>query len=289
MGQDNGLPYTLNHNPMKDLEAIELGAGHARANQAPRATTKKLKRIPYEETMHPLRIELLKAQNWIRENDLRVMCIYEGRDAGGKGGTLKRFIEFLNPRSVNVVALDKPTDIERTQWYFQRYVKHLPHAGQWVFFDRSWYNRAVVERVMGFCEKDQTREFLRFVPEYERSLVNSGIIVFKFWFSVSKEEQLFRFNRRLTNPLKQWKLSPVDKDSQGVWDVYTEAKDDMFWYTDTPWAPWTIIKSDDKKRARINCIRYFLSQVDYPDKDESLLKYDSQIVRTVPEEMNWTK
>lgn len=283
------LPYKLNHDPKVDSDSIVLGEGHRRANQAPRAQLKKLKRVPYEETMHPLRIELLKVQNWVKENDLKVALIFEGRDAGGKGGTLKRYIEFLNPRGVRVIALDKPTDIERTQWYYQRYVKHLPHAGEMVFFDRSWYNRAVVERVMGFCKLEQTQEYLRSVTEYEKMLVNSGVMLFKFWFSVSKEEQLFRFNRRMTNPLKQWKLSPVDKDSQGLWDAYTEAKNDMFYYSNTEHAPWTIIKSDDKKRARINCIRYFLDQVNYPDKDESLLKYDSRVVKTTDEEMNWSE
>ncbi|MGN7611874.1 polyphosphate kinase 2 [Magnetococcales bacterium HHB-1] len=269
---------------MADREII-LGEGHAKARPRPRPQLKKLKRVEYEALMHPLWVELLKVQKWVKDNDLKMALIFEGRDAGGKGGTLKRFIEFLNPRGVRVVALDKPTDIERTQWYFQRYVKHLPHGGEMVFFDRSWYNRSVVERVMGFCSEEQCKEYTRSAPQFEKMLTNSGIILFKFWFSVSKEEQLFRFNRRANNPLKQWKLSPVDKESQGVWDKYTVAKEDMFYYTSTPHAPWTIVKSDDKKRARVNSIRYFLSKLDYPGKDESLTKFDPRIIRTVEEDI----
>ncbi len=239
----------------------------------------------YLETITPLHIELLKMQSWVKENRLRVMALFEGRDASGKGGTIKRFIEHLNPRGCRVVALDKPTDLERSQWYFQRYVAHLPSAGEICLFDRSWYNRAGVERVMGFCSKDQVREFLRSVPEFERMLIASGIILFKFYFSVSKEEQLRRFNARKTDPLKQWKLSPVDKESQDKWQQYTKAKEDMFFYSSTAESPWVIIKSNDKKRARINSIRHFLSKLDYPNKIPSLLEYDRTIVRTVQEEV----
>lgn len=267
---------------------IIIGEGTNKAKPRPRPKLAKLKRARYEELMYPLRIELLKVQDWVSKENLKFAAIYEGRDAGGKGGTLKRFIEFLNPRGVRVVALDKPTDRERTQWYMQRYVQHLPAGGEMVFFDRSWYNRAVVERVMGFCTIDETKEFLRSVTGYEEMLVNSGIKLFKLWFSVSKEEQLTRFNRRQGNPLKMWKLSPVDKESQGQWDVYSEAKEDMLYFTSTDHAPWTIVKSDDKKRARVNAIRFVLSQLDYPGKDESLCDYDKNIIRTVDEDIDFS-
>ncbi|MBF0176676.1 MAG: polyphosphate kinase 2 [Magnetococcales bacterium] len=267
------------------LPDILLDGEKPRASrEAPHPKLRKMGVQDYQETMAPLHIELLKMQNWAKEKGLRVVALFEGRDASGKGGTIKRFIEHLNPRGYRVVALDKPTDKERSQWYFQRYVAHLPSAGEICFFDRSWYNRSGVERVMGFCSKDEVREFLRSVPEFERMLVASGIVLFKFYFSVSKEEQLRRFNRRMTDPLKQWKLSPVDRESQDKWQAYTKAKEDMFFYSSTAEAPWIIIKSDDKKRARINSIRYFLSQLDYPGKIRSLLNYDRRIVRTVKEE-----
>ena len=245
----------------------------------------KLKTEDYLQLIMPLHVELLKLQNWIKEEGLRVLAIFEGRDAAGKGGTIKRFIEHMNPRGCRVVALDKPSDRERTQWYFQRYVAHLPGAGEVVLFDRSWYNRAMVERVMGFCTAHEVKEFLRSVPEFERMLIRSGVKMFKFYFSVSKKEQLRRFTKRDRDPLKQWKLSPVDRQSQGKWEDYTGAKEDMFFYTSTPGSPWMIIKSDDKKRARINAIRYFLSQFDYPDKREELLGVDRRIVRSVQEEL----
>ena len=225
-------------------------------------------------------------QNWIKENGLRVLAIFEGRDAAGKGGTIKRFVEHMNPRGCRVVALDKPSDRERTQWYFQRYVNHLPSAGEIVLFDRSWYNRAMVERVMGFCSPEEVKEFLRSVPEFERMLIRSDLIIFKFYFSVSKKEQQRRFSSRDDDPLKQWKLSPVDRESQDKWDDYTKAKEDMFFYTSTADSPWTIIKSDDKKRARINSIRHFLSGFDYPGKRNELLAVDRRIVRTVQEELS---
>lgn len=275
--------------PNEPQNPVVFDTGHKNARPAPRPEPRKLKNPEYLEELAKLHYELIKCQLHVKATDQKLLLIYEGRDAGGKGGTMKRVIEPLNPRGVRVVALDKPSDTERTQWYYQRYIQHLPHAGEMVFFDRSWYNRSGVERVMGFCEPNQTRDFLRSTPELEHMLVESGIKIFKFWFSVSKEEQLRRFNRRRTNPLKQWKLSPVDKESQDRWDQYTKAKEDMFFYTSSEWAPWTIIKSDVKKRARIESIRFFLSQMDYPDKDESLLNFDKEIVRTVGEEMNFQK
>ncbi len=250
------------------------------------APLEKLKRKHYLQLIMPLHVELLKAQNWIKENGLRVVVLFEGRDAAGKGGTIKRFIEHMNPRGCRVVALEKPTDTERGQWYFQRYVKHLPSSGEIVLFDRSWYNRAMVERVMGFCDNDEVREFLRAAPEFERMLIHNGIILVKYYFSVSKKEQLNRFERRSNDPLKHWKLSPVDLESQGKWNGYSRAKEDMFFYSSTADCPWTIIKSDDKKRARINGIRDFLSRLNYPKDYPEMLKTDDRIIRTVEEELH---
>ncbi len=227
----------------------------------------RIRRGVYDQHKEELQVELLKVQSWVKETGQKIVVICEGRDAAGKGGTIKRFMEHLNPRAARVVALEKPTDHEMGQWYFQRYVEHLPTTGEMVFFDRSWYNRAGVERVMGFCDSLEYLEFMRQVPELERMLVRSGIRLFKYWFSVTQEEQERRFNSRLGDPLKQWKLSPIDKESQGKWDEYTEAKEAMFFYTDTADAPWTIVKSDDKKRARLNCMQHFLSELDYPGKD----------------------
>ncbi|EKQ5873015.1 polyphosphate kinase 2, partial [Pseudomonas aeruginosa] len=204
------------------------------------------------------------------ETGQRVVVLFEGRDAAGKGGTIKRFMEHLNPRGARIVALEKPSSQEQGQWYFQRYIQHLPTAGEMVFFDRSWYNRAGVERVMGFCSPLQYLEFMRQAPELERMLTNSGILLFKYWFSVSREEQLRRFISRRDDPLKHWKLSPIDIKSLDKWDDYTAAKQAMFFHTDTADAPWTVIKSDDKKRARLNCIRHFLHSLDYPDKDRRI-------------------
>jgi polyphosphate kinase 2 len=232
----------------------------------------KIRRGAYERHKEELQVELLKVQSWVKESGQRIVVICEGRDAAGKGGTIKRFMEHLNPRAARVVALEKPTDHERGQWYFQRYVEHLPTSGEMVFFDRSWYNRAGVERVMGFCDSLEYLEFMRQVPELERMLVRSGIRLFKYWFSVTQEEQYRRFASRVGDPLKQWKLSPIDKESQGKWDEYTEAKESMFFYTDTADAPWTIVKSDDKKRARLNCMQHFLSHLDYPGKDEHVVR-----------------
>ena len=226
----------------------------------------KLPTREYEQEKLKLQAELLRVQKWVRDTGQRVVLLFEGRDAAGKGGTIKRFMEHLNPRAAHVVALEKPTDRERSQWFFQRYIKHLPAEGEMTFFDRSWYNRTGVEKVMGFCSSVEYLEFLRQAPLLERMLVNSGIRLFKYWFSVSRTEQLRRFHARKTDPLKQWKLSPVDMESLGKWKAYTKAKEAMFFYTDTADAPWTVIKSDDKKRARLNCIRHFLSHVDYTDE-----------------------
>ena len=236
--------------------------------------------LEYEQELTKLQIELLKLQNHVKENGLKILMIFEGRDAAGKGGTIKRITEHLNPRGARVVALEKPSDIERTQWYFQRYTQYLPSAGEIVLFDRSWYNRAGVEPVMGFCTTEEHHEFLREVPEFEKMLVKSGIILFKFYFSVSKKEQAKRFKKREIDPLKQYKLSPVDKESQNLWDKYTIAKFSMLMASNTDNAPWTIIKSDDKKRARLNCIRHILSNLKYEKKTESkdFFKIDKDIL-----------
>ncbi len=232
----------------------------------------RLRTKDYEQHMAELQVELLKAQKWIKDAGERIILMFEGRDAAGKGGTIKRFMEHLNPRGARVVALEKPTEREKTQWYFQRYVQHLPSAGEIVFFDRSWYNRAGVERVMGFCTPNEYLEFMRQCPELERMLVRSGTRLYKYWFSVTREEQHRRFKARQTDPLKQWKLSPIDLASLDKWDAYTEAKEAMFFYTDTADAPWTVVKSDDKKRARLNTMQHFLSSLDYPNKDRSVVR-----------------
>ncbi len=227
----------------------------------------KIKKAAYEAEKARLQVELLKVQAWAEETGEKIVILFEGRDAAGKGGTIKRFTEHLNPRAARVVALNKPTERERTQWYFQRYIEQLPSAGEIVFFDRSWYNRAGVERVMGFCTPGEYLEFMRQTPELERMLTRSGIRLFKYWFSVTQDEQRRRFEAREHDPLKQWKLSPIDRASLGKWDDYTEAKEAMFFYTDTADAPWTIIKSNDKKRARLNTMRHFLNSLPYPNRD----------------------
>ena len=226
-----------------------------------------LPRKSYERQKYRLQVELLKFQAWVRESGQKVIVLFEGRDAAGKGGTIKRFMEHLNPRGARVVALEKPTDEERGQWYFQRYVRHLPTRGEIVMFDRSWYNRAGVERVMKFCSDQEYAEFMRQAPEFERNLVHSGIHLVKFWFSVSREEQRRRFKEREAHPLKQWKLSPIDMASLDKWEDYTRAKEAMFFHTDTADAPWTVIKSDCKKRARLNALRYLLHSFPYKAKD----------------------
>jgi len=234
--------------------------------------------LQYESELKKLQIELLKMQNYVKDKGLKVLMIFEGRDAAGKGGTIKRITEHLNPRGARVVALDKPSDKEKTQWYFQRYVQHLPSAGEIVLFDRSYYNRAGVEPVMGFCTQEEHKEFLHEVPEFEKMLVNSDIKIFKFYFSVSKKEQKKRFEKRKTDPLKQYKLSPVDEKSQDLWDKYTIAKYSMLLASHTEHAPWTVIRSDNKKKARINTIKHILNNFDYPDKiSKEELKADDAI------------
>ena len=226
----------------------------------------KMLRRDYEEQKFVLQTELLKLQAWVKESRQRVVILFEGRDAAGKGGAIKRVMEHLNPRGARVIALEKPSEVERGQWYFQRYVQHLPTAGEMVLCDRSWYNRSGVERVMGFCTPAEYEEFLRQVPEFERNLVRSGIHLIKFWFSVSREEQRRRFKERQVHPLKQWKLSPIDMASLDKWDEYTRAKEAMFFHTDTADSPWTVVKSDDKKRARLNAMRYILHSLPYTGK-----------------------
>ena len=226
-----------------------------------------MSRKNYESTKYQLQVELLKLQAWVKETGQRVVILFEGRDAAGKGGTIKRMMEHLNPRGATVVALEKPSEVERGQWYFQRYIQHLPTGGEIVLFDRSWFNRAGVERVMGFCTPDEYNEFMRQAPEFERTLVRSGIHLIKFWFSVSRKEQRRRFKEREVHPLKQWKLSPIDLASLDKWDDYTKAKEAMFFYTDTADAPWTVIKSDCKKRARLNAMRYVLHKLPYSNKN----------------------
>lgn len=225
-----------------------------------------MSRRSYERQKYQLQVELLKLQAWVKETGQKVVILFEGRDAAGKGGTIKRVMEHLNPRGAHVVALEKPSEVERGQWYFQRYIQHLPTAGEIALFDRSWYNRAGVERVMGFCTTDEYNEFMRQTPEFERTLTRSGIYLIKFWFSVSREEQRRRFKERKMHPLKQWKLSPIDLASLDKWDEYTKSKEAMFFYTDTADAPWTVIKSDCKKRARLNAMRYILHKLPYTNK-----------------------
>jgi len=230
-----------------------------------------LSRKSYERQKYGLQVELLKLQAWVKHSRQRVVILFEGRDAAGKGGTIKRFMEHLNPRGARVVALEKPSEVERGQWYFQRYVQHLPTAGEIVMFDRSWYNRAGVERVMGFCTPAEYEEFMRQAPEFEKNLVKSGTHLIKFWFSVSRAEQRRRFKEREQHPLKQWKLSPVDTASLDKWEEYTTAKEAMFFHTDTADAPWTVLKSDCKKRARLNAMRYILHKLPYKNKEAAAI------------------
>lgn len=251
------------HNPDEELSDDWRDGGYPYKNL--------MSRKNYETQKYRLQVELLKLQAWVKETGQRVVILFEGRDAAGKGGTIKRFMEHLNPRGAHVVALEKPSETERGQWYFQRYVQHLPTAGEIAMFDRSWYNRAGVERVMGFCTDDEYLEFMRQAPEFERNLARSGIHLIKFWFSVSREEQRRRFKEREAHPLKQWKLSPIDLASLDKWDDYTKAKEAMFFYTDTADSPWTVIKSDDKKRARLNAMRYILHKLPYAKKDIDLI------------------
>ncbi|WP_026958137.1 polyphosphate kinase 2 [Aliagarivorans taiwanensis] len=224
---------------------------------------KKLSKERYESELLSLQTELVKLQQWVVAEGLKVVVVFEGRDAAGKGGAIKRITEKLNPRVCRIAALPAPSEREKSQWYFQRYVAHLPAAGEMVLFDRSWYNRAGVERVMGFCSDDEHEEFLRACPEFERMLIRSGIILLKYWFSVSDEEQEKRFSERLSNPLKRWKFSKMDLQSRARWVEYSKAKDEMFAYTDTKHSPWWVVEADNKKRARLNCIRHLLSQIPY--------------------------
>jgi len=250
--------------------------------------------LAYEQELHRLQVELLKFQNHVKDKGLKVLMLFEGRDAAGKGGTIKRITEHLNPRGAKVVALEKPSDTERSQWYFQRYISNLPSAGEMVLFDRSWYNRGGVEPVMGFCSESEHKEFLREAPEFEKMIVNSDIIFIKFYFSVSKKEQARRFEKRITDPLKQYKISPVDQEAQRLWDKYTLAKYSMLLSTNTPYAEWSVIKSDNKKKARINCIKHILSHVDYPNKisdahlqeDESILLNGADEIKRMEINMN---
>jgi len=240
--------------------------------------SQRLGRGRYEKEKRGLQIELLKLQRHIKATGGRLVIVFEGRDAAGKGGTIKRFTENLNPRGARVVALEKPTEREQTEWYLQRYVAHLPAAGEIVMFDRSWYNRAGVERVMGFCRPDECMEFLREAPEFERMLARDGIILVKFWFSVSRSEQLRRFVDRQLDPVKRWKLSPIDLASLDKWDEYTEAKESMFFFTDLADAPWTVVKSNDKKRARIEAMRYVLNRVPYEGKDDKSVGHPDPLI-----------
>lgn len=228
-----------------------------------------IEKIEYEDELKLLQAELVNLQNWITKNNKKVAIIFEGRDASGKGGTIKRFAEHLNPRAMRIVALNKPTEVEQKQWYFRRYIKELPNAGEMVFFDRSWYNRAVVEPVMGFCTNEQYESYMVQVPEFEHMLYEAGTHIIKFWFSVSKDEQQARFDSRLENPLKKWKYSPVDEKGQELWDEFTRYKDQMFSRTHNAFSPWVVVKSDNKKRARLEAIRYVLNQFNYDAKGDS--------------------
>ena len=243
-----------------------------RDSRAAAPERRKLKRKPYERELGKLQVELVKLQEWVKATGHKLVVIFEGRDAAGKGGVIKRITQRLNPRVCRVVALGTPTEREKTQWYFQRYAPHLPAGGEIVLFDRSWYNRAGVERVMGFCSEQQYREFLRSCPEFERMIVRSGIHLVKYWFSVSEGEQERRFQARLKDPLKRWKLSPMDLESRARWMEYSKAKDEMFAYTDIKQAPWYVVQADDKKRARLNCIHHLLSLVPYEDTTPAPIK-----------------
>jgi polyphosphate kinase 2 len=248
---------------------------------------RKAETIEYEEELIQLQIELLKMQNYIKDKGLKLLVIFEGRDAAGKGGTIRRITEHLNPRGLRVVALEKPSDVEKTQWYFQRYVKHLPSAGEIVLMDRSWYNRAGVEPVMGFCSQDEHMAFLEKVPKFENMVISEGVILLKFYLSISKHEQAKRFKKRKTDPLKQYKLSPVDQLAQEYWDKYTIAKFSMLMASHNKSAPWYIVRSDDKKRARLNVIRGILQRVQYDAKiDSEYLEFDPEIVKDGEQELS---
>ena len=245
----------------------------------------KSEKLGYEEELRLLQIELLKFQNYVKEKGLRVLMLMEGRDAAGKGGTIKRLTEHLNPRGCRIVALAKPSDVEKTQWYFQRYVTHLPSAGEIVIFDRSWYNRAGVEPVMGFCTQEEHKEFLREVPKFEEMIINAGIIFFKIYLSITKDEQKKRFKERQNDPLKQFKISPVDQKAQELWDQYSIAKYSMLLASHNSISPWVIVSSDNKKEARLNVFKFILSHVEYPKKINDYLEFDKNVVRDGSEEI----
>jgi polyphosphate kinase len=265
-GGSSATPAGRNRRPERDALSIPAAAmSDSAAAAAEPASPAGPSRKEYEARLRQLDVELVKWEEWIKARGLKVVVIFEGRDAAGKGGAIKRIMEPLNPRFARVAALPAPTERERSQWYFQRYVAHLPAAGEIVLFDRSWYNRAGVERVMGFCSEDEYQEFLRSCPEFERMLVRSGIILIKYWFSVSDAEQERRFQDRLDDPTKRWKLSPMDVESRAKWLDYSKAKDEMFAHTDFKQAPWWVVRSDDKKRARLNVITHLLSQIPYED------------------------
>ena len=272
--------YTVRDDHGEDPDLIDINGRAVDTWRENYPYDHRLERSRYEVEKYLLQIELLKFQNWQAESGHRQVIVFEGRDAAGKGGTIKRFTEYINVRQARVVALLKPTENEQHQWYFQRYVTHLPSWGELVMFDRSWYNRAGVEKVMGFCTQPQYEAFMEQAPMFEKMLVDSGIGLTKFWFSVTREEQKTRFAIRQLDPVRRWKLSPMDLESLDRWEEYTAAKEEMFRRTDTDWAPWTTIKSNDKKRARINAMRYFLNQFDYPDKDPQVVfDPDPNIVR----------
>ena len=257
----------------------------ARSADGPYPYEDRMKNKPYLKALRNLQIELLKLQKWLKEEGEKVVVIFEGRDAAGKGGTIKRFTEHLNPRGAHVVALDKPTDVERGQWYFQRYVAQLPTRGEIKFFDRSWYNRAGVEPVMGFCTPKDYRRFIRQVPHFEQGIIESGVRLFKLWFDVGRDEQRRRIKSRKTDPLKNWKLSPMDRISMKRWDDYTKARDGMFLITHTAHAPWTVIRSDDKKRARLGAIRHVLNQIPYAGKDSKVVASPDPLIVGSADEM----
>ncbi|MGE2718503.1 polyphosphate kinase 2 [Mycolicibacterium celeriflavum] len=263
--------YTVNDEDEDDPVLLDRDGNPIQTWRERYPYDERMSRDDYERIKRRLQIELLKLQNWSKRTGARHVILFEGRDAAGKGGSIQRFMEHLNPRGARVVALEKPTEEEKSQWYFQRYVKHLPTAGEMVLFDRSWYNRAGVERVMGFCTPEQHAEFMRQAPAFEEMLVNSGLHLTKFWFSVSPSEQRTRFAIRLVDPLRQWKFSSMDMEAVNRWEDYTRAKEDMFVATDTDFAPWIVVKSNDKKRGRINAMRYLLSRFDYDDKDHDVV------------------
>jgi len=256
---------------LEEFEKLSSNKELLKIIQKKNISTEKVKNtLFYEGELQKLQMELVKLQRWVVKNKKRVAIIFEGRDAAGKGGNIRRFTEHLNPRAMRVVALTKPTELERGQWYFRRYIKELPNSGEIVFFDRSWYNRAVVEPVMGFCTEAQYQNFMVQVSEFEHMLYEDGVVIIKFWFSISKEEQLSRFNARIATPLKRWKYSPVDRKGQELWDVYTHYKEQMYSKTHTSYSPWIIVKANDKKTARLESIRYVLSQFNYDGKETAL-------------------